>query len=620
MNPNPKETNMQTIPLNQLIPSPENVRKTGGKDGIEALAASIAAHGLLQNLQVRPAKDDQYEVVAGGRRLAALKLLAKQKQIAADYAVPCHALDSQNATEISLAENEMRLPMHPADQFDAFKKLADDGKGLEEIAARFGTTAKIVAQRLKLAVVSPKLIALYRKDEITLDCLMAFTVSGNHKQQEKVWAALPDWARQRPDRIRDALTEKHIAADSNLARFIGITEYAAAGGAVLRDLFDDDNSGWLTDTALVNRLVTEKLDKAAEAVRGEGWKWVEIIPDLTWEATKDFGRATPERVPPTAEQQREIETLTAEGNTIIDEHGEEPEDEAVVDRLYQIQERIADLSEGAETWLDAAKANAGAVIGIRHDGTLDVRRGLIRPEDRAAARKAGKGKDAAATGANGKANASGYSAALIEDLTAHRTAALQARLAGNPKVALAAVVHALALDIFYIAATTDSVVRIKPTVAYLDRSAEGIEDTTARGQLAAATKAMRKRLPKDADKLWGWLIGQDQKALLAILAVCAGHTVDAVEKKRGSFEAPASMEHAGLLAEALKLDMAAYWQPSAAGYFGRVSKQQTLDAVAEGVTRQAADNLAKLKKDALVKEAEKVLAGTGWLPAILRAV
>jgi ParB family transcriptional regulator, chromosome partitioning protein len=295
-----------------------------------------------------------------------------------------------------------------------------------------------------------------------------------------------------------------------------------------------------------------------------------------------------------------------------------PEDEEVVDRFYQIQERIADLSEGEETWPDAAKAIAGAVIGIGHDGAAEIRRGLIKPEDKASARKADKSK-AADTGGNGEAAAPSLSAALIEDLTAHRTAALQAVLADNPKIALAAVVHALALAVFYSAAITESVVRIAPTVADLDRSAEGIEEGKARTQLAATTKAMRKRLPKDPDKLWGWLIEQDQKTLLAILAVCVGHTVDAVEKKHGSFEAPPSMHHATELAAVLKLDMAEYWQPTAAGYFGRVSKQQTLDAVAEGVTREAADNLAKLKKDDLAKEAEKQLVGTGWLPAILRA-
>jgi ParB family chromosome partitioning protein len=181
--------NIQLIPLSQLVPSPDNVRKI--KTGIESLAVSIAAHGLLQNLQVRPGNGDTFELLAGGRRHAALKLLAKQKKIAPDYPVPCEVREGSDATEISLAENEMREAMHPADQFEAFKKLADEGKGPEEIAARFGTTPKIVAQRLKLAVVSPKLIALYRKEEMTLDCLMAFTVSDDHKGQEKVWAARP---------------------------------------------------------------------------------------------------------------------------------------------------------------------------------------------------------------------------------------------------------------------------------------------------------------------------------------------------------------------------------------------------------------------------------------------
>ena len=181
--------NIQSIPLTQLVPSPLNVRKT--KTGIEGLAASIAAHGLLQNLQVRPT-GEEFEVVAGGRRYEALKLLAKQKKIAPDHAVPCEVRDGDDATEISLAENELREAMHPADQFDAFKKLADDGKGEEDIAARFGVTPHVVRQRLKLAVVSPKLIAAYRKGEMSLDCLMAFTVADDHRQQEKIWKALPD--------------------------------------------------------------------------------------------------------------------------------------------------------------------------------------------------------------------------------------------------------------------------------------------------------------------------------------------------------------------------------------------------------------------------------------------
>jgi ParB family transcriptional regulator, chromosome partitioning protein len=461
---------IQTIPLSQLTPCPANVRKTGRKTGIEGLAASIIAHGLLQNLQVRPATDESFEVVAGGRRFDALKLLAKQKKIAPDYPVPCDVRDGTNATEISLAENEMREAMHPADQFEAFRKLADEGKGEEEIAARFGVTPQVVRQRLKLAVVSPKLIAAYRKENMTLDCLMAFTVSDDHKQQEKVWASLPDYARESPRRIRDALTEKHVPASSKLARFVGIEAYASAGGAVLRDLFDDGNA-WLTDPALLDKLAAEKLEQAAETVRNEGWKWVEIMPDLDWESTKGYGRAQSGRLPPSAEQQQEIDKLIAEGNAIIAEHGEEPEDEDACDRLWEIQQRIVDLSEGDESWPDKAKADAGAIIGIDHDGALDIRRGLIRPEDRAAAKKAGKAGKVTGSGTGKKDRTPPLPAALVENLTAHRTAALQAMLSGSPKIALAAVVHALALDCLY-TPRARSCVNVNAKMTYRKRCAD----------------------------------------------------------------------------------------------------------------------------------------------------
>jgi ParB family chromosome partitioning protein len=160
---------IEMIPLNKLVSSPVNVRRTGVNDGIGDLAANIAALGLLQNLQVRAAAGNRFEVVAGSRRLAALKLLVKQKTLTAKTPIACHVLGDEDAGEVSLAENMMRVPMHPADQFEAFRALADSGKGPEEIAARFGTTATIVRQRMKLASVSPALLAVYRAQEMSLD-------------------------------------------------------------------------------------------------------------------------------------------------------------------------------------------------------------------------------------------------------------------------------------------------------------------------------------------------------------------------------------------------------------------------------------------------------------------
>jgi ParB family transcriptional regulator, chromosome partitioning protein len=258
------------------------------------------------------------------------------------------------------------------------------------------------------------------------------------------------------------------------------------------------------------------------------------------------------------------------------------------------------------------------VIGIDHNGGLEIRRGLIRPEDRAAARKADKAKNGDDTGDKDDADNSGLSAKLVEDLTAHRTAALQAMLADNPKVALAAVVHTLALGIFHPHDRADSVLRINPAAVTLDRSAEGIDTSKTHKQLETATKAVRKRLPKNADKLWDWCLDQDQKTLLAVLAVCAGHTVDTVEKRRGVMEHAPDTAPVAQLGEALKLDMADYWQPTAASYFGRVSKELILEAVSEGHGKAAADNIATLKKDAMADKAGELLTGKNWLPALLR--
>src|SRR5258708_1835813 len=169
--------NIQMIPLNQLVVSPANVRKTGAKVGIEALAANIAAIGLLQNLQVRATDSGTYEVVAGWRRRAALNLLAKKRARAKEEPVTCNVLGSgEDSVEVSLAENEMREAMHPADQFAAFKQRIDAGQPVEDIAARFGVTPLVVRQRLKLACVSPKLMKLSNNGEMNLDQLIAFTV------------------------------------------------------------------------------------------------------------------------------------------------------------------------------------------------------------------------------------------------------------------------------------------------------------------------------------------------------------------------------------------------------------------------------------------------------------
>ena len=265
-----------TIPLNKLVASALNVRKTGGQS-IEDLAASIQAHGLIHNLVVTQ-KGEKHEVVAGARRFAALRKLAKDKAIPKTFPVPCRVIDADGTTETSLAENIIRQAMHPADQFEAFRTLVDQGMSFEDIAARFGVAVTTVRQRLKLANVAPRLFELYRADEINLDQLMALAVTDDHAAQERVWDSAPEWQRH-PNTLRRALTESMVdAATDPRARFVGLAAYVNAGGLVERDLFQTDHEGYWLDNAKLERLAAEKLETIAGDIRNEGWKWVEIHP------------------------------------------------------------------------------------------------------------------------------------------------------------------------------------------------------------------------------------------------------------------------------------------------------------------------------------------------------
>lgn len=602
--------NIQMIPLNRLVPSPANVRKTGTGIGVEELAASIAVHGLLQNLQVRPAKGGKFEVAAGGRRLAALKLLAKRKQMSSLAEIPCNVLDDEDAGEISLAENIIRVPMHPADQFDAFKALADTGKGAEEIAGRFGCTPAVVRQRLKLAAVSPRLMELYREGDMSLDQLMAFTVSDDHEAQEAAWFDQPSHSHS-PSAIRRTLTAAQVEADDRLAVFVGVDAYVAAGGHLNRDLFQTDHQGYLTDPALLNRLAMEKLQSEAEILRAEGWAWVEAMPECGWDTLRRFGRVEPQRQPLSDAEAEELDRLGGAYDALAEQHGDDPEPE-IVEQLEAMSERIDALSNGNEVWTTEDKARSGVLVSIDRDGTLAIERGLIRPEDKRNAPDAEEGEAPSPA----PSNLTGLSDRLVEDLTAHRTLALRVMLADNPTVALATVTHALALPLFYSDRGTCLTLRAdSPTLL---SSAEGIADSRAALSWYEREAAWTRRLPPEADGLWDWVRTQSADTLTDLLAFCAAATMTAVRKARDKANAP-HLTHADQLAATLGLDMAQWWQPTASSFFGRVPKARILDAVSEGCSKQTADNLVKLKKDALAQRAEEKLTGTGWLPAELRS-
>ncbi len=281
---------MQAIPLSSLVSSKTfNVRKTEPKKDIATLKASINALGLRQNLTVLPIEGSgKFEVVAGGRRLAALKELVKEGKIEKDFAVPCELTDELHAKEISLAENVMRTAMHPADEFEAWAKLAEDGLTNEQIATRSGVSASVVEQRLKMGRLSPVLLKAYRNEELSMEALMAFTLSDEHERQEEVYKRFKgSHELDSPHYIRRALTDKFVKGDHRFAKFVGVAAYEAAGGAVRRDLFSEQDDCYLEDVPLLQKLASEKLEQIVTVLQGQ-WKWAEARESFGWNEQRDF--------------------------------------------------------------------------------------------------------------------------------------------------------------------------------------------------------------------------------------------------------------------------------------------------------------------------------------------
>ena len=381
------------IPFNKLVLSQGNVRRVKAGISIEELAEDIARRTLLQGLSVRPILDAEgaetgmFEVPAGGRRYRALELLVKQKRLAKTVPVPCVVRDPStdvSADEDSLAENVQRVALHPLDQFRAFQALRDKGLGEEEIAARFFVAPTVVKQRLRLAAVSGKLLDVYAEDDMTLEQLMAFTVTSDHARQEQVWEGLSRSHNREAYFIRRQLTEGAIRAADRRAQFVGTDIYEAAGGMVMRDLFEHDDGGWLQDPALLDRLVIEKLQAEAETLRPEGWKWIAVACDFPYGHTAGLRRLTGETVELTDEEDASLTALKAEQDALEAQYAEADDLPDEVDqRLGEIETAITALDDRPVRYDPAEIARAGVFVSIDSEGALRVERGFVRPEDEA---------------------------------------------------------------------------------------------------------------------------------------------------------------------------------------------------------------------------------------------
>jgi ParB family chromosome partitioning protein len=482
---------------------------------------------------------------------------------------------------------------------------------------------------------------------------MAFTVTIDHARQEKVWDALQRSCCREPYQIRRTLTERTVRASDKRAVFVGLTAYEQAGGVAMRDLFEQDDGGWLENVALLDGLVTEKLKAEAEKIAAEGWKWIEVNVDFPFGHTHGLRALEGTLTDLGAEEQTTIQALKAEYAKLEAEYEKADELPDDVDtRLGEIETALAAFEDRPMSYDPAEIPRAGVFVSIDSDGCLSVDRGYVRPEDEppiSAEVEGGPDRE-------GNTDSSGNSAPpavqravitignqaeteededdtvkplpdrLLSELTAYRTLALRDALANNPHVAMTALLHKLCLDTFQHAAPGSCLEASVGQVAFPIQPAD-LKDCPSAKAITERHDAWRADLPKEEPALWDCLAVLDEASRAALLAHCVSLGVNALYEKGDRYGGAGISPHgvqrrlvqADRVARAVGLDMvAAGWRPTVENYLGRVPKHRILAAVREAKGEQASQLIDHLKKAEMAKEAERLLDGSGWLPEPLR--
>lgn len=649
------------IPLDKLAHDPANVRVSDAGPSDE-LAASIAAHGVIQPLTVRPEVKEaggkphptgRYLVTAGGRRLRALLKLANQKRLPKDAGVPCviRAKGGEaEAREVSLAENVERLPMNPADEHAAFAALADAGMGSGDIAARFGIHKRRVEQRLALGRIAPDLLDELRKGTMNAGQAQALTLTADHERQRQAWRQCQG-GYNADVQMRRLLTETAMGFDNPLMRLVGRDAYAAAGGTVRVDLFSghEQDEGFAEDAALVRRLAGEKLDAEAEAARAEGWAFAvhELQPDADPYA---YRREQAERRGPTKDERERADRIGAELEG-LDEQGwthDTPEGREVGERFDRLSAELDALEAGREEWTAEQRARCGVFVCVGRTGTIERRCGLVDPawerkqaeerrramEEATAAATAGGGNTVTEEKPAKEAEGVELSRALVWRLTKARTEALRASMVQNPAAAADLLIAHLCERLFFRVqfASRDPL----PLEVSLDagrddfcaatgratpeRGSTGLDrPTEAQGVFFDALQAWRSRLPQTPDALPAFVAGltpEDKTGLLALLSAASVNTVVETADPWGG----KGNGSVGRVAAFVGCDIRQWWKPTAESVFTHMTKAGIAAAVAEALPDEPAKAaaLADAKKADAAARAEALVKETDWLPLPLR--
>lgn len=556
----PRPPVFEMIALDRLSLAPENARfgKAYEPEGIKALAGSIAADRVQQPLSVYR-DGDAWQVWDGGRRLAALQLLASQKALPATLAagVPCLVDTDATAARLRSLTTFVRENMHPADEFLAYKAAFDAGLDPNQIAAACAVTAPRVRQLLRLNAAAPEVIEALRENRIALDVAEAFTLTDDLDRQRDILTGMKPnttaWA------VKSALRSGSIAANAELALFVGRDAYLEAGGTILTDLFSREGDAF-SDGALVRRLAEDKMLAIDAQLREEGWAWVRRV-DYSYEVGQGCRRAT------------------------------------------------SAIGDGEEVWTSDLKARAGVFVHLDRQGQAQLSRGWEEA-------KARQEKPAPKTAAATDPARFGFGHGGHAKLTMIATQATRVALVRKPEAAYDALLTTLAWGAFrkpqYGAVTETNASRLSVDPVH-NMPAVTVEGMDEMDRLRARWNGV---LPTGRVAFCDYVAGLSAADKAELLAICFADTIHAGEAKNDGYDRkPTRWRHLGWMANHAGADVAGAWTPDAEFLKG-ASKDALTDAIK--TTPEAAEgNWSTAKKKELVTYAAGLAERHGWRPKLL---
>ncbi|EKH8729717.1 ParB/RepB/Spo0J family partition protein [Escherichia coli] len=573
------QTEEVSVPLASLIKSPLNVRTVPySAESVSELAESIKGVGLLQNLVVHALPGDRYGVAAGGRRLAALNMLAERNILPADWPVRVKVIPQELATAASMTENGHRRDMHPAEQIAGFRAMAQEGKTPAQIGDLLGYSPRHVQRMLKLADLAPVILDALAEDRITTEHCQALALENDTARQVQVFEAAcqSGWGgKPEVQTIRRLVTESEVAVVGNTKfRFVGADAFSP--DELRTDLFSDDEGGYV-DCVALDAALLEKLQAVAEHLReAEGWEWcagrMEPVGECREDSRAYRNLPEPEAVLTEAEEERLNELMMR--YDALENQCEESD-------LLAAEMKLIDCMAKVRAWTPEMRTGSGVVVSWRY-GNVCVQRGVqLRSEDDAA-------DDADRTEqVQEKASVEEISLPLLTKMSSERTLAVQAALMQQPDKSLALLAWTLCLNVFGSGAYS------KPAQISLECKHYSLTSDAPSGKEGAA------------------FLSLSQEVLLSLLSFCTACSIHGVQTRECGHTSRSPLD---TLESAIGFHMRDWWQPTKANFFGHLKKPQIIAALNEAGLSGAARDAEKMKKGDAAEHAEHHMKDNRWVP------